>query len=186
MQTRPPFRYIDAFKIAQEPCSREFQHTASFPFPSQPRQRWIRVSGVDAGVTYEELGEAKVANFDCTVVVDEHIVTFNVSVDNAQVVHVQVDSGAVQGNFHSLRQRQLHIPLHMQHVEQTVVHQLVDDHDVWDCRAASHEEGDVRVSQNALHHDFILDLSQQLVSDVRVENFLDCNRGAIEETLMDD
>jgi len=46
-------------------------------------------------------GKAKVTHFDIEVGVDEHVVTLNVAMHDSQIVHVEVNSGAVQGDLHS-------------------------------------------------------------------------------------
>ena len=111
--------------------------------------------------------------------------TFDVPMDNAQVVHVEVHSGAVEGNFHSLGERKVDIALHVEHVEQTVVYELVNDHDVGDRRNTSHQQGNGWVTQNALHHDFVLDFSKQFIRDVGVKNFLDSYRSTVEQSFVD-
>ena len=73
----------------------------------------------------------------------------------------------------------------MKHGEQAVVYQFVYDNDVWNWRATSHQQRDVWVPQNALHHDFILNFCQQFVGNTRVENFLDRNWCPIQCALMD-
>ena len=70
--------------------------------------------------------------------VDEDVVGLNVPVHNSQVVHVEVNASAVESNFDSLRQGDLHVSLHVQHLEQAVVDKLVYYHDVWNGGAASH------------------------------------------------
>lgn len=41
------------------------------------------------------------------------------------------------------------------------------------------------MSKDTLHDNLVLDFHKQLVCDVRVENFLDCDRSAVELTLVD-
>jgi len=74
----------------------------------------------------------------------------------------------------------------MEHSKKTAIYKLVDYDNVGDRGTATHEQGNVGVSQNALHHDFILYLGQELVRDVGVENFLDCYRRTIKQALVDD
>lgn len=74
----------------------------------------------------------------------------------------------------------------MEHGKKTAVDKLVDYDNVRDRGTATHEQGNVGVSQNALHHDFILNLGQEFVRDVGVENFLNCDRRAIQQALVDD
>ena len=99
-------------------------------------------------------------------------------------MHVEVNAGAVEGNLHSLRQGYLHGTLHMEHGKETVVHQLVDNDNVGNRGTATHEQGNVRVSKNALHHNFILNLGQKLVRDVRVKDFFNGDWSAIEKALV--
>ena len=73
-------------------------------------------------MTYDEPCKAKVANFDIEVIVDEHIVTFDVTVHNSQVVHVQVHSCAIERDFDSGRHPYFDISLHVQHCEQAIVY----------------------------------------------------------------
>lgn len=110
---------------------------------------------------------------------------FDVAVHNAQIVHVKVHAGAVQGNFYPHGHRQVQSALHMQHVKQTAVHELVDYHNVRDRRTAAHEERDVRVAQNALHYDLILNLRKKLVRYVWVEDFLYGYGRAIQQSFVD-
>ena len=119
------------------------------------------------------------------MLIDEHVVTLDVAVHDAQVVHVEVDARAVEGNVDARAQAQLRVPLHVEQREETVVDELVHDHDVGDARAAAHEQGDVRVPQDRLHHDFVLNLGQQFVRDVRVENLLNRHGRAVEQALVD-
>ena len=112
--------------------------------------------------------------------------TFDIAVHDTQVVHVQVHSGAVEGHLYSHRHRNFYRALHVQHIKQTVVDQLVNDHDVWNRRSTAHQKCNVWMSQDALHHYFVLNFRKQLVSDVRVENFLNSHRCSIEKTLVDD
>ena len=52
--------------------------------------------------TYNESGEAEVAHLDVVVIVDEHIVTLNIPMHDAEVVHVEINSCTVKGNPHTL------------------------------------------------------------------------------------
>ena len=49
--------------------------------------------------TYNESCEAKVANLNVLVVVNENILTFDIAMNDSQVVHVKVDAGTVKSNF---------------------------------------------------------------------------------------
>jgi hypothetical protein len=72
----------------------------------------------------------------------------------------------------------------MQNCEQTIIHELVHDYDIRNGRAAAHEQSDVWVSKNALHHNFVLYFRQKLIGDVGVKNFLDSHWSSIELALM--
>ena len=163
------------------PYSTASPHTALFQCPDQPIKKEPLASSSSQSFlsTYKEFGQSEVADFNLTIGVDEDIVTLDVAMDDPQIVHIGVNAGAVQGDLHSLGQGQLYVALHVQHVEQTVVYQFVHDYDVRDRWRATHQKGDVRVSQNTLHDDFILDFSKQFIRDVRVENFLDRHRSSI-------
>lgn len=55
--------------------------------------------------TYLETGEAEVTNFDFEVIIHENILRLDVSMNNAQCVHILIDSGSVQSNLESLFHR---------------------------------------------------------------------------------
>lgn len=55
--------------------------------------------------TYLETGEAEVTNFNFEVIIHENILRLDVSMNNAQCVHILIDSGSVQGNLESLLHR---------------------------------------------------------------------------------
>jgi hypothetical protein len=112
--------------------------------------------------------------------------TFDIAMHDAEVVHVEVHSGAVEGHLYSLRHRNFNRALHVQHCKQTVVHQLVHDYDVWNRRSTAHQKCNVWMSKDALHHYFVLNFRKQLVGDVRIENFLNSHGCTIEETFVDD
>lgn len=48
----------------------------------------------------------------------------------------------------------------------------------------SHEQHDVRVSEYALHNDFILNFSKKIVSHLRVENLLNSDGSAVESSFV--
>ena len=137
-------------------------------------------------MTYDESCEAKVANFDIVVGVDEHVVTLDVTMNDAKIVHVKIYAGTVEDNLHAQRHRHLNVSLHVERREQAVVDQFVNDHDVGDRRTAAHEQGNVWVPQNALHDNFVLNLRQQLICDIRVKDFLNCHRSAVQRAFMND
>jgi hypothetical protein len=58
-----------------------------------------------------------------------------------------------------LGQRQLYDRLfQVEEVEQRAGHMLENDDDVGNLWHHAHDQGDVRVAQNRLHHDFVLNL----------------------------
>lgn len=63
----------------------------------------------------------------------------DVAVHNAQVVHVQVYSGAVEGHLNSPAHRQVNRALHVQEIKEARVNELVNYDDVGDRRRAPHE-----------------------------------------------
>ena len=62
---------------------------------------------------------------------------------------------------------------------------LEHNHDVGDLWHYSHQQGDIWVYQDSLHNNFVLNLSKKIVSDRRIENFLDCDGAPVQETLVD-
>ena len=120
------------------------------------------------------------------VIVDEHVMALDVPMHDSQIVHVQVDAGAVETDLNARFQRDFHGSFHVQQGEQTVVNELIHNDNVWDRGTASHEQSDIWVPQNALHHNFILYFQEELIRDARVKNFLDGYWSAIEEAFMDD
>ena len=57
--------------------------------------------------TYGKFGKTEVTDLDVEVVVYEHIVALDVSMDNAKVVHVLEHGGRVDCDLHPLTQRHL-------------------------------------------------------------------------------
>ena len=90
-------------------------------------------------MTYNEPCKAKVTDLHIAIVVDKHVVTFNVAMDDAEIVHVEVDASTVKSDLYTNRHRKLDISLHVKHGEEAIVYKLVDYHDVWDGRTATHE-----------------------------------------------
>ena len=111
-------------------------------------------------MTYNEACEAKITDLHIAVVVNEDIVTFDIAMHDAEIVHVEVDAGAVKSDLDTNRHWKLDISLHVKHGKKTIVHELVDYHNVWDGWAAAHEKSDVRVPQDALHYNLVLNLHQ--------------------------
>ena len=62
---------------------------------------------------------------------------------------------------------------------------LEDDVDIRNFGNDAHEHRDVRVPQNALHDDLILNFLQQLVGQARVEYLFNCHRRAVQQALVD-
>jgi hypothetical protein len=76
--------------------------------------------------------------------------------------------------------------LHVEQVEQrAMVYELRNDCNVRNLRRYAHEHRDVRVSQDGCHHDFILNFSQKVVSDLGVENLFDCHSRAVKHASVD-
>ena len=94
-------------------------------------------------------------------------------------MHIKVYSGTVECDFDSKFQWDLLSALHMQQRKQTIVNQFIDNYNVWDRGTASHKQCNVWMPQNALHHDLVLNFSKQLISYVRVEDFLDRDWSAV-------
>ena len=109
-----------------------------------------------AFVTYNKLRKAKVAHLDVVVCIDQHIVTLDVAMDNAKLVHVKEHSSTVECNFYFELHRDVFVALYMKQGEQALINELVNDYYVWDSGTAAHEESNVRVTKNALHDDLIL------------------------------
>ena len=65
--------------------------------------------------------------------------TFDIAMHNAEVVHIEVYTGAVKSDFDTQRHGKLNITLHVQHSEKTVVHEFIYNNDVWDRWTAAHE-----------------------------------------------
>lgn len=57
--------------------------------------------------------------------------------------------------------------------------ELWHDVDVGDFWNNTHQKSRVWMTQNALHHDLILDLLKKLISEPGVEDFLDGDRSAV-------
>lgn len=114
--------------------------------------------------------------------------TLDVSVHDAQVVHVLKHCGSIPSNSNPLFGGEFNcLLLHMEHVvEGALRHMLKHDVDVGDLRDHTHQDRDVRMSQYTLHDDFVLDFLQQLVCEARVENLLDGHRGTVQLPLVDD
>ena len=51
--------------------------------------------------------------------------------------------------------------------------------DIGNLRDHTHQDCDVRVAQDRLHHDLVLDFLQELVCETRVKDLLDGHRGAV-------
>lgn len=110
---------------------------------------------------------------------------FNVTVHDSKRVHVLEDNGDVSGDFDPGFAIQLDLVLlDVQQVEQRVRHVLKHNVDVWNVRDHAHQDTDVWMPQNSLHHDFVLNFLQQLVCQPRVEDLLDCDRRTVELALV--
>ena len=49
----------------------------------------------------------------------------------------------------------------------------------------AHQKGNVRMPQDALHDDFVLDFLKQVFGDVWIKNFLNCYRCSVQFSLVD-
>ena len=86
--------------------------------------------------------------------------TLDVAVHYPQTVHVVEHTCAVKSDFYFHLIRDVLVTLHMKQSEQTIVDQFVNDDDVRNRGTASHEQGNVRMAKNALHHDLVLNFSE--------------------------
>ena len=69
----------------------------------------------------------------------------------------------------------------MQHVVQAALADVLEnDVDIRNLGNDAHEEHNVRVPQYALHDDLVLNFLQQIVSEARVENFLNGHGCSVE------
>jgi len=58
----------------------------------------------------------------------------------------------------------------------------IDIGNLWD---HTHQDRDVRVAQNRLHHDLVLNFLEEFVCQSRVKDLLDGNRGAVQLSFVD-
>ena len=49
----------------------------------------------------------------------------------------------------------------------------------------AHQKGNVRMPQDALHDDFVLDFLKQVFGDIRIKNFLNSYRCSVQFSLVD-
>ena len=75
------------------------------------------------------------------------------------MMHVLEDYSDVSCDSYSFLIFYLYLVLlHVQQIKKTaLLHQFKHNVNIWDFRNYSHEHSNVWVSQNTLHHDFILD-----------------------------
>lgn len=59
-----------------------------------------------------------------------------------------------------------------------------DDYNVGNLRYHAHEKSDVRMAQDALHYDFVLNFCQQLVGQAWVKYFLNGYRRSVQEAFV--
>ena len=67
--------------------------------------------------TYFESCESKVADFNLKILVDENVLALNVTVHNAESMHVVENLGCLETNKQSFLYRQLNLFLHVKHLE---------------------------------------------------------------------
>lgn len=125
--------------------------------------------------------KAEVAHLYIKVFIDQYIVTLNVSVNYAQLMHVLENHSDFSCHPDSHFHRELDLLFFvMKEVEQRpLTHNFENDNYLRDFRHNSHKKCNVRVSQNALHHDFVVDLVQEFFGQSRIEYLFYCHRGAI-------
>ena len=63
---------------------------------------------------------------------------FNITVHDAQVMHIEIDAGTVKGDFNTKRQWDFDGAFHMQRIKQIVVNKFVYNNDVGDRWTATH------------------------------------------------
>lgn len=111
--------------------------------------------------------------------------TFDVPVHDTQAVHVQKHESSVSCDGEFLLHTQLLVLLHVEQiVKRPLLTQLEHDVNIWNFRDHAHQHHDVRVPQNALHHNFVLNLHQQLVRQPWVEYFFDSDSCSVQLALM--
>jgi len=120
--------------------------------------------------------------------VDQNVVTLDISVNDTQMVHVLEDGGRIPSYSDSFFGAQIDcLLLHVEHIIQRALRNMLkDDIDIWDFGDHTHQDGDVRMSEDTLHHDFVLDFLKELICESGVEDFLDGNWCAIKLALVDD
>ena len=66
-----------------------------------------------------------------------------------------------------------------------MLYELKNDVDIWNLWDNTHKHGNVRMSKDALHYDFVLNFLEELICYSWVYDFLDGNWGTIKFTSMD-
>lgn len=86
------------------PCMLGCLHTASNLCQYQPIKKNKIIKNVTnfTPYTYREFSEAKIADLDVEVAVNEHIVTLDVPMDDSEVVHVLKHDRSVDGDLKPL------------------------------------------------------------------------------------
>lgn len=104
------------------------------------------------------------------------------------MMHIFENDGYVSGDSYSFFGAYLHgVFLHVKQIEKTsLLYKFENDVNVWNFRDNTHQHGNVWVSKDALHHNFVLNFLQELVCYSWVDDFLDGDWGAIEFTIVDD
>jgi hypothetical protein len=138
-------------------------------------------------MTYLELSEAEVADLDFEVVVNEDVVTLDVSVHYAEGVHVLEHDGGVSCDSDPCLYINIHLVfLHMQHVVQGALGNVLEhDVDIRNFRNDSHQDANARMTQDSLHDYFVLDFGEKLIGQPGVKYLFNCNGSSVELTHMD-
>tara|TARA_B110000285_G_scaffold221066_1_gene273535 strand:+ start:550 stop:933 length:384 start_codon:yes stop_codon:yes gene_type:complete len=113
---------------------------------------------------------------------------FDISVNESKMMHIFKNNGYVSCYSYSFFAAQLYCCfLHVKQIEETTLFDELENYvDVWNLGDDTHKHGNVRMSKDALHYDFVLDFLKKLICNSWVNNFLDGNWSTIKFTGMDD
>jgi len=113
--------------------------------------------------------------------------TLDVSMNDSQMMHILENYSSISCNSDSLLCTQVNLVFfHMEHIVKTSLADMLEHNvKIGDFRDDTHEDGDIRVSQDALHNNFVLDLLKEFICESWVEDFFDGNGGSIEFAFMD-
>ena len=182
MRRRQHSHHTVAFRKALEPCKQVFLQIALNLFRYQPKKKLK----IGSGNTYFESCESKVTDFHLEILVNQNILALNITMNNAESMHIVVHLSCLETNFQSFLYRQLYLFLHVKHLKQrALIDMLKYYYDIWNRRDDTHKQSDIRVSQDTLHDNLVLYFLEQLIGDVRIKNFLYGHRRSIECTFVD-